>query len=121
MGIISLTLLFAGIGFLFALQNRVNKIAKEEGDDNVAWTMRWGAKFCGLIAILGLVGVIDSYIYKLPNPVGPPAAELPKETPKEEIDVPPIKEIEKPDPMKDAKEGHRKDLDEFGKKPETSE
>ena len=121
MGIISLTLLFAGIGFLFALQKRINKIAKDEGDDNVAWTMRWGAKFCGLVAVLGLVGVLDSYVYKLPNPVGAPSADLQKETPKVEIDVPPIKKAEKPDPMKDAKEQHRKDLDEFGKKPEKSE
>jgi len=113
MGIISLTLLFAGIGFLFALQKRVDKIAKEEGDDNVAWTLRWGAKFCGLIAILGLVGVVDSYIYKLPNPIEGPSADLPKETPKEDIVVPEIKKVEKPDPMKDAKADHEKAIDEF--------
>jgi hypothetical protein len=113
MGIISITLVAAGIGFLFALQKRIAKIAKEEGDDNISWTLSWGSRFCGLVAFLGLVGVVDSYVYKLPNPFDGPTADLPADTPKEEIAVPPIKKVEKPDPMKGAKEQHEKDLDEF--------
>jgi hypothetical protein len=118
MGIISITLLAAGIGFLFALQKRIEKIADEEGDEHVSWTLSWGSRFCGLIAVLGLVGVIDSYVYKLPNPFDGPTADLQADTPKEEIDVPPIKKVEKPDPMKDAKDEHEKALDEFSDKAE---
>ena len=70
-------------------------------------------------AVLGLVGIIDSYIYKLPNPFDGPTAELDeKELPKETLTVPPIKKIAKPDPMGDAKEEHGKALDEFSNKAE---
>ncbi len=117
MGIVSVIAVVAGLAFSIALYRRLNKIADEEGDDNVSWLLQWGARFFALVAIVGTVGMVDSYIYKLPSPFDPGEAELPaKHMPSESAKKPEIKNAEKPDPMKDAKERHAEDLDEFKRK-----
>lgn len=113
MGIVSLIALAAGIGFFISLRHKINQLAEEEKDRDVSWMLRWGARFSALIAVLGIVGMVDSYIYKFPNVFQPPEAELPAKSEAADMEVPDIKPADKPDPMKDAKAEHRKDLDEF--------
>jgi hypothetical protein len=121
MGIVSITAVAAALGFLFALQRKINQVADREGDEDISWMLRWGARLAGLVAVLGIVGIVDSYIYELPNPLEKDGIELPAESTPELVKPVTIKKAEKPDPMKDAKKSHHEALDEFGKKPEKSE
>lgn len=116
MGIVSVISVVAGLAFMVALHRRMNKIADEEGDEHVSWLIRWGARASLLVALVGAVGMVDAYVYKLPSPFDPGEAELPaKSIPREQAEVPEIKAAEKPDPMKDAKARHDAALDEFEK------
>lgn len=117
MGIVSVIAIAAGIGFLIALRRQINKAADEEGDEQVSWGLRWAARGCALVAILGVVGVVDAYVYPLPSPFEAPAADLPAKSEAPE----PREDTEKPsaaasDPMKDAQEQHREALDDFEKR-----
>lgn len=116
MGVASIVSVVAGLAFMVALYRRINLIADEEGDEHVSWVLRWGARFCALVAVVGTVGIVDAYVYKLPSPFDPGEAELPaKHVPRERAEKPEIKKAEKPDPMKDAKAEHDQALDEFEK------
>ena len=118
MGIVSIISVVAGLAFMVALYRRINVIADEEGDEyeHVSWALRWGARFCALVAVLGVVGIVDSYIYKLPSPFEPGEAELPaRHKAQAPAELPEIKTAEKPDPMKDAKDQHDEALEEFSR------
>ena len=117
MGIVSIIAVAAGIGFLFALRRKINEIADEEKDEHLSWVYTWGARLSGLIAVLGIVGIVDNYIYELPNPLERDGIELPDEP----TNVEPAKDVEikpaaKPDPMKDAQEDHQDAMDDFEKR-----
>lgn len=116
MGIVAIVSVAAGLGFLLALRRQINKIADEEGDEHVSWLLRWGARGCALLAFLGVIGLVDAYIYKLPSPFEPEQVTLPaKPKPVPEAEPPKLKDAPKPDPMKEAKAQHRQALDEFAK------
>lgn len=117
MGIVSIIAVAAGIGFLFALRRKINEIAEEEKDDRLAWVYTWGARLSGLIAVLGIIGIVDSYIYELPNPLERDGIELPdKPTNVEPVEDVEIKPASKPDPMKEAQEDHQGAMDDFEKR-----
>ena len=63
---------------------------------------------------MGLVAVVDGYIYKLPNPFDGPKTELPQARPQAPSEKPTeAREVVKPDPMGDAKAEHKADLEAF--------
>jgi len=119
MGIVSVIAVVAGLAFFLDAYRRIGEIADEQGDEHVSWALRWGARFAALVAVLGAVGLVDSYIYPLPSPFAPGEAELPeRHEPAAPTELPEIEPAAKPDPMKDAKEQHDAALDEFTRKAE---
>lgn len=118
MGIVSLIAVAAGIGFFISLTRKINEISERETDEDVSWVLTWGARFSGLIALLGVVGIVNAYIYEFPDPLEKDGIELPAEhtPPEQDGELPEIKKAEKPDPMKDAQESHRDAMDDFEKR-----
>jgi len=119
MGIVSVLGMFGGLALLVVIALKINALRKEEPDEDIAWGLKLGVAGCLFAVVLGVTGIVNNYFVKIETPFDPPAAELPaKEGPKEPIEVPEVKSVAKPDPMKDAKDDHHKALDEFGKQPE---
>lgn len=121
MGIISAIAVIFGIAFFISLRLRLKSIAKDEsdGDENLFWALVWAGRLAGLVALLGILGLIDGYIYPIPTPFHPPEAKLESlsgDSPLNRSDLPKIKDPQKSDPMKAARDGHESALSDFEKR-----
>ena len=114
MGIISVIAVLAGFYCVYHFQKNARKLSRDSVDEVDASMLRWGSRAGVLVIVLGLVGVVDTYVYKLPNPFDGPKTELAQPKPKAAPEKPTeARETVKPDPMGDAKAEHKAALEDF--------
>jgi hypothetical protein len=125
MGIISVLAFVVAFILLAIFRSSLKKQARdfERGDpENTA--LVWASRGCLIVMILAVVGAVDSYVYKLPNPFSGPKVgnEMPQSSPPPPTPVKPDVKADdlRPD-MEDVKKEHRDQLKEFEQGPPPAE
>lgn len=121
MGIISVTVFAIFLVGLLIVRSKLRKFSRDfDKDDPERSMLVWASRGCLVVLLVAAVGIVDGYIYKLPNPFSGP--EVGNEMP---THAPPPPEPQKPDfgdvkdlrpDMGDIKDEHRKQLDDFENK-----
>ncbi|GEM_PF-5990357 len=125
MGIISVIAFAIGLMLLIMFSSGLRYTSKDfDKDDPERAFYTWASRACLLVLFLATVGIVDSYIYKLPNPFAGPKVgnELPQSSPPPPTpSEPDIRADDLRPDMDEVKKEHRDQLKEFERGPSPAE
>lgn len=125
MGVISVLGFVVFLAALIVIRSMIRKSADDFDSDEPERTgLIWAARGCLVVVIVSLVGIVDGYVYKLPNPFGGPKVgnELPQSSPPPPApSKPDIKADDLRPDMDEVKKEHRDQLKEFEHGPPPAE
>lgn len=114
MGVVSVFGMFASLAFLVVAIVKINRLRREEPDEDVAWGLKVAVAAGVTILVGSILGITNNYFHKIDTPFAPGQAELAdKPEPVKDPEPVKIKAPEKRDLVKGAKDEHRKALDDF--------
>jgi hypothetical protein len=116
-GIISVFVFGLFLVALLIIRSKLSSFARDfESDDPERLGLIWASRICLLVVLIAAVGIVDSYVWKIPNPFAGPTAgeELPREPEPPPPAVKPDVQADdlRPD-MDQVRDEHREQLDEF--------
>ena len=125
MGVISVAAFAIALVFLIFLRSRLGRVARDfDRDEPVGVATTVATLGLTVILILAAIGIVDSYVYKLPNPFSGPKVgnELPQSSPPPPTpSKPDIKADDLRPDLDELKKEHRDQIKEFEHGPPPAE
>lgn len=117
MGIVSVCVFIAFFAGLLVLRFKLSGLARDfDKDEPERAGLVWASRACLVVVLIAAAGIVDNYVWKIPNPFGGPTAgnEMPERSPPPPKPRKPDVQADdlRPD-MKDVRDEHRERLKDF--------
>lgn len=125
MGIVSVVAFALGLIALLIVRAKLHAAARDlRSDDPNRGVLVWASRLCLAVVLVAAVGIVDGYLWKIPNPFSGPKAgnALPTSSPPPPTPIKPDIKADDLRPDMDAvRQEHRRQLREFEQGPQPAE